>query len=98
MLKDDAIHDLSFRFQNINLDNINDIYLAINIIIVIATTLFGIFIAVIFILELVIIIVFNVNNIVIIIIVAFKKPIFKLIAFNFDMKRRLTMNTLFDKS
>ena len=97
MLRGDAIYNLSFRFRNINLDNINDIYLAINIIVIISTTLFETLIAVAFIFELIIIIVFNVDNIVIVIIVAFEKLIFKFIAFDFDMKRRLAMNALFDK-
>ena len=71
MLKDDAIYNLSFRFQNIDLNNINDIYFAINIV-VIATTLLKTFIVVIFIFKLVIIIVFDVDNIIIIIIVVLK--------------------------
>ena len=35
VLRGDAIYNLSFRFRNINLNNINDIYLAISIIAVI---------------------------------------------------------------
>ena len=97
MLRDDAIYDSSFRFQDINLDNINDIYLAINIIAVITTTFFEILIVVVFVLKLVIVIVFNVNDIVIIIIVAFEKPVLKFIAFDFNIKRRLIMNASLDK-
>ena len=95
MLRDNAIHNSSFRFRDINLDNVNDINLAINIA-VIATTLLEIFIIVVFVLKLVIVIVFNVD-IVIIIIVVFEKPIFKLIAFGFNIKKRLTMSASFDK-
>ena len=98
MLKDDAIYNSSFRFRNINLDNINDIYLVINIIVVITTTLLEIFIAVIFIFKLDIIIIFNVNNIAVIVIIIFKKSIFKLIAFDLDMKNCLIMNASLDKS
>ena len=98
MLRNDAIYNLSFRFRDINFDNVNDIYLAINIIVIIATTFFEIFIAVIFILKFIIVIVFDVNNIVIIIIIVFEKSILKFIAFDFNMKRRLAMNALFDKS
>ena len=68
MLKDDAIYDLSFRFRNINFNNINDIYFAINIKIIIATTLFEAFIVV-FIFELIIVIVIDVNVIVIVIVI-----------------------------
>ena len=98
MLKNDTIYDSSFRFRNINLDNVNDIYLAINIIIIITTTLFETLIVVIFIFKLIIIIVFNVNNIVIIIIIVFKKLIFKFIAFDFDIEKRLIINASLDKS
>ena len=98
MLKSDAIHDLLFRFRNINLDNINNIYFAINIIVIIATTLFETLIVVIFIFELVIVIIFDVDDIVTIIIIAFKRLILKLIAFDFNMKRRLIMNISFNKS
>ena len=97
MLRDDVIYNLSFRFRDINLDNINDIYLAINIIVIIATTLFETLIVVAFILKFVIIIIFNFDNIVVIIIVVFEKSVFKLIAFDFDIKRRFTMNASFDK-
>ena len=96
MLRGDAIYNSLFRFRNINLDNINDIYLAINIIVVIATTLFKAFIVVIFILELVIVIVFNIDDIIIIIVV-FKRSIFKFIAFDLNMKDYFAMNTSFDK-
>ena len=97
MLKNDAIYNSSFRFQDINLDNVSDIYLAINIILVITMTLFETFIVVAFVFELVIVIVFNINNIVIIIIVAFEKPVFKLIAFDFNLNKRFAMSALFDK-
>ena len=97
MLRGDAIYNLLFRFRNINLDNVNDIYLAINIIVIITTTLFGVFIAVIFIFKLVIVIVFDVNDIVIIIIIVFEGFIFKFIAFGFDIKRRFIINASFDK-
>ena len=103
MLKDDAIHNSSFRFRNIKFNNINDIYFAINIIVVIATTLFKTFI-VFFILEFVIIIVINICVDVAIVIVivffviVFKRLILKLIAFGFDIKDCFTMSALFDKS
>ena len=106
MLRDDAIYNSSFRFRNINFNNVNDINLAINIIIVIATTFFKTFIAVIFVLELVIVIVININIVVIIVIVivivffviVFERSISKLIAFGFDMKNYLAMNASLDKS
>ena len=98
MLKDNAIYNSSFRFQNINFDNVNDIYFTINIIVIIATTFFKTLIAVVFFLKLIIVIVFNIDDIVIVIIITFEKPILKLIAFDFNIKRRLTMNALFDKS
>ena len=98
MLKNDVIHNSSFRFRDINLDNINNIYLAINIIVIIATTLFKTFVVIVFVFKLVIIIVFDINNIVIVIIIVFKKPIFKLIVFDFDMKKRLIINASLDKS
>ena len=97
MLRDDAIHNSSFRFRNINLDNVNDIYLAINIIVVIITTFFKIFIIAVFVFELVIIIIFDVDDIVIVIIVIFERSVLKLIAFDFNIKRRLIMNASFDK-
>ena len=97
MLKDDVIYNSSFRLRDINFDNINDIYLAINIIAVIATTFFKAFVTAIFVFEFVIIIVFDVDDIVVIIIVAFKKSVFKFIAFDFNMKRRFAMNVSFDK-
>ena len=98
MLKDNAIYNSLFRFQNINLDNVNDIYFAINIIIIIiATTLFKTFIIVVFVFKFIIVIVFNVDNIVIVIIVSFKRFIFKFIVFDFDIKRRFIMSALFDK-
>ena len=98
MLRDDAIYDSSFRFRNINFDNINDIYFAINIIVIIATTLFETLIVAAFILKLVIIIIFNINNIVIVIIVVFERFVFKLIVFDFNIKKRFTMSASFDKS
>ena len=98
MLRDDAIYDSLFRFRDINLDNVNNIYLAINIIIIIATTLFKILIVVIFIFKFIIVIIFDVDDIVIIIIIVFERFIFKFIAFDFDIKRRLIINALFDKS
>ena len=97
MLKDDAIYDLSFRFRNINLDNVNDIYFAINIIVVIAITLFEDLIIIVFVFKLIIIIVFNINNIIIVIIIVFKEFVLKFIAFDFDIKRRFIMNALFNK-
>ena len=96
MLKNDAIYDLSFRFRNINLNNVNDIYFAIDIIVIIATTLFEAFIVVIFIFKFDIVIVVDINIIVIIII--FEKPVIKFIVFDFDIKRRLIMSASFDKS
>ena len=101
MLKDNAIYNSSFRFQNINFNNVNDIYFAINIIAVIAITLFETFIIAALILELVIIIVINVDIIIVVIIVAFdvfKRSIFKLIAFGFNIKKRLAMSASFNKS
>ena len=98
MLKGDAIYDSLFRFRDINFDNVNDIYFAISIIVIIATTLFKTLIAVIFIFKLVIIIIFNVDDIVIIIIIVFKKSVLKFIAFGFDIKKRFAMNASLDKS
>ena len=99
MLKNDAIYNLLFRFRDINFNNVNDIYFAINIVII-ATTLFETFIAL-FVFKFIIIIVFNVNIVVIIAIVifvvVFKKFIFKLIAFDLDIKNCFTINALFDK-
>ena len=96
MLKDDVIYDSSFRFRDINLNNINDIYFAIDIIVIITTTLFEALIAVVFIFKFNIIIVINVD--IVIIIVALKKSVIKLIVFDFNIKRRLIMNASFDKS
>ena len=96
MLRDDAIYNSSFRFRNINFNNVNDIYFAINIIVIIATTLFEALI-VFFVFKFIIVIVINVN-IIIVIIVVFERFIFKLIAFNFDIKRRFIMSVSFDKS
>ena len=97
MLRNNIIYNSSFRLRDINFNNINDIYFTINIIVVIAMTFFEIFIVVVFNLEFIIIIVIDVD-IVIIVIVIFEKPIFKFIALDFDIKRRLIMNALFDKS
>ena len=96
MLKGDVIYNLSFRFRDINLDSVNDINFAINIVII-TTTLFEAFITVAFVFKLVIVIVFDVD-IVVIIIIAFEKPVFKLIAFDFNIKKRFIMNASFDKS
>ena len=98
MLKDDAIYNLLFRFQNIDLSNVNDINFTINIVII-ATTLFEILIIIALILELIIIIIFNVNIVVIIaIIFFFKGSVFKLIAFDLDIKDCFIMNASLDKS
>ena len=96
-MRNDAIYYLLFRFRNIDFSNVNDIYFAISIIIIIATTLFKTFIAAIFVFKFVIVIFFDVN-IVIIIIIVFKKFIFKLVAFDFDIKKRFIISALFDKS
>ena len=100
MLKDDAIHNSSFRFQNVDFNNVNDINLAINIV-VIATTLFEIFIIIALIFELVIVIVFDVDIAVIVVIIVFviisERSIFKLIAFDFNIKDCFTMSASFDK-
>ena len=96
MLKNDAIHNLLFRFRNIDLNNINDIYFAINIIVIISITLLKALIAVIFIFKPIIIIVINVD-IAIVIIVAFKRLIFKFIVFDFNINRRLAMSASFNK-
>ena len=100
VLKNDIIYNLSFRFRDINFNNINDINLAINIIVVIATTFFETFIIAIFVFEFVIIIVFDIINIIIIIIIiiAFKGFVFKLIAFDLDIKSCFVINASFDKS
>ena len=97
MLRDDAIYNLSFRFQNIDFDNINDINFTINIVII-AITLFEIFVIIALIFEFIIVIVFDVDIVVIIVIVFFKRFIFKLIAFGFDIKDCFIMSALFDKS
>ena len=99
MLKNDAIHNSLFRFQNIDLNNINDIYFAINIIIIIATTFFKNFIAVAFILKLVIIIVIIVIKVSVIIalIVISEKSVLKFVTFDFDIKRRFAINAPLDK-
>ena len=98
MLRDDAIYNLLFRFQNINFNNVNDINFAINIAII-ATTLFKTFIIITLIFKLIIVIVFNVDIVIVIVIVfLFEKLIFKLIAFDLNMKDYLAINALFDKS
>ena len=100
MLKNDAIYNLSLRFRNINLNNINDIYFAINIV-VIATTFFEVFIVIALVFEFVIVIVININIVVVIVIVSliivFEKFIPKFIAFGFDIKNCFMMSASFDK-
>ena len=103
MLRDDVIQNLLFRFQYIDFNNINDIYfainIAINIIVIITTTLFETLIAAAFILKFAIIIVIAVIIIIIVIfVIVIKRFIVKLIAFDFDIKKRLIMNALLDKS
>ena len=98
MLKNDAIHNSSFRFQDIDFNNINDIYFAINIIIIIMTTLFKVFIVVIFVFKLIIIIIIIDVDIAVTLIIVFEKPILKLIAFDFNIKKRFIMNAPLDKS
>ena len=98
MLKNDAIYNSSFRFRNINFNNVNDINFAINIIIIIAITLFETLIVIALILKLIIVIIFDVINIVFIIIVIFEKPVFKLIAFDLNIKDCFAMNASLDKS
>ena len=97
MLKNDAIYNLLFRFRNIDFNNVNDIYFAINIIVIIATTFLKTFIAAVFILKFVIVIIININ-IIIIFIIIFEKPVLKLIVFGFNIKKRFATNTLFDKT
>ena len=107
MLRDDAIYNSSFRFRNINLNNVNDIYFAINIIVIIATTLLEALIAL-FIFEFIIVIIINIDvNVVVItaivivivpFVIVFKRLIFKFIAFDLDIKDCLAMNASFDKS
>ena len=96
MLKSDVIYNSSFEFRDINLNNVNDIYFAIDIIVIIITMLLKAFIVVVFIFEFNIVIVVNVN--IVIIIVAFKRPVIQFTIFDFDMKKRLIMNTSLDKS
>ena len=99
MLKNDAIYNSSFRFQDIDFNNINDIYFAINIIIIIMTTLFKVFIVVIFVFKLIIIIIIIIDvDIAVTLIIVFEKPILKLIAFDFNIKKRFIMNAPLDKS
>ena len=98
MLRDDAIYNLLFRFQNINLSNINDINLAINIVII-ATTLLKIFIIIALIFKFVIVIVFDINIVVVIVIVFFFEGlIFKFIAFDFNIKGCFAISASLDKS
>ena len=92
MLRSDATYNLLFRFQNLNLNNINDIYFVINIIFIIAMTLFEALIVVIFIFKLVIVIVVIVIEIFVIVVLIFKEPVFKFIVFDFNIKRRLAMS------
>ena len=95
MLKSDAIYNSSFRFQDIDFNNINDIYFAINIIVIIATTLFEAFIVVVFVFKLNFIIVVIIIEV--FVIVVFKRFVFKFIAFDFDIKKRFAMSASFDK-
>ena len=96
VLKNDAIHNSLFRFQNINLNNVNDIYFAINIIVIVTRTLFETFIIIIFILKLIIVIIIIVIEIFVVIIL--EKFVLKFIVFDFNIKRRLIMSASFDKS
>ena len=95
MLKDDVIYNLSFRFKDINLNNVNNIYFAIDIIVVIITTFFKVFIVDVFVFEFDIVIVVDFD--IVIIIVVFEKFIIKFIAFDFDIKKRFIMSVSFDK-
>ena len=72
----------------------------INIIVIITTTLFKTLIAVIFGFKLIIVIVIVVIEVFVIVTLISERPILKLIAFDFNIKRRFTMNigTSFDKS
>ena len=98
MLRDDAIYNSFFRFRDIDFSNVNDINFAINIVII-ATTLFEVFVIIALVFELVIVIIFNINIIVIIVIVfLFKEFVFKFIAFDFDIKDYFAISALFDKS
>ena len=98
MLKNDVIYDSSFRFRDISLSNVNDIYFAINIAII-TITLFETFIAIALVFKLVIIIVINVNIVIVVAIVPlFEKSVFKLIAFDLNMKDCFIMSASFDKS
>ena len=97
ILRNDAIYNLLFRFRNIDLNNVNDIYFAINIIII-ATTLFEALFIIIFVFKFVIVIIFNVDDIVIIIIIVFERFIFKLITFDFDIKDYFAISASLDKS
>ena len=99
MLKNDIIHNSSFRLRDINLNNINDIYFAINIVII-ATTLLKTLIAP-FILKLAIVIIFDVDIVAVIVIITFviifERPVLKLIAFDFDIKDYFAMSASLDK-
>ena len=79
-------------------NNVNDIYFAINIIVIIATTIFETLIAVVFVFKFIIVIVIVVIEVFVIVILISEKPGFKFIAFGFDMKRRFTISALFEKS
>ena len=95
MLRSGVIYDSLFRFKNINLNSVNNIYFAIDIIIIIATTFLETLIIAIFVFKLDIIIIVNVD---IIIIIVFEEFVIKLIAFDFDIKKRFIMNALLNKS
>ena len=102
MLKNNVIYNSSFRFRDINLNNINNIYFIINIIIIITTTFFETLIIV-FIFKFIIVIVIDVDVIIIVIVIVFFVIVFedfilKLIAFDFDIKSCFIINTSFDKS
>ena len=96
MLKGDAIYNSSLRFRNINLNNVNDIYFAINIIVIITTTFFEALI-VFFVFKFIIVIIINVD-VVIIIVIVFEGFILKLIVFDFDIKNYFIMSASLDKS
>ena len=98
MLRNDAIYNLLISFQNIDLSSVNDIYFAINIIIIIATMFLEVFIVVIFVFKFVIIIVIIVIEVLVIVVLIFEKSVFKLIVFDFNIKRRLAMSASLDKS
>ena len=76
VLRDDVIYNSSFRFRNINLNNVNDIYFAINIIVIIATTLLETLIVA-FVFKFIIVIVIEVNVIVIVVVIVFFVIVFR---------------------